>query len=231
MKRYVRNICVEAFDIEGQKKLSKSNILVIGLGGLGSYLSYHLAAMGVQNLHLMDKDTVALSNLQRQILYSESSINSNKSDEAKNRLQELNSDINIYSYNSDNVELIIEQVKPDLIFDCTDNYQTRLNIQHFSKSLNIPVCTASAVEWQGWITLFEHNEKYVFEDIFPYREDYANCDDQGILSPIVGSVASMQAMEGIRYLLNLNYNKNILTFFNGFTNDITKIELSKDFSL
>jgi adenylyltransferase/sulfurtransferase len=223
-KRYVRNYCVEGVDFSGQEKISKTTALVFGIGGLGSNLCYHLAALGLKKLILVDDDIVSLSNLQRQIIYKESSISKSKVAEAKKELLKFNSKIEIKTISTKDIKKVLSENNPDIIFDCTDNYESRLLINKISKKANIPVCSSSAVEWEGWVCMFDHkNENFSFPKVFEEKNNYKNCDDQGVLSPVTGMVASMQALEGIRFILDLNYAKDTLLIVNAYLNSIKKI--------
>ena len=227
-KRYLRNYLVEGIDIIGQEKILNSTAIIFGLGGLGSHLSYHLVAMGFGHVILIDDDTVSLTNLQRQILYKESSVSKNKVDEAKIQLSQLNSEIKITILNTRNIKEVLSNNNADIIFDCTDSYKSRLHINKEAKLKNIPVCSASAVNWEGWVCMFDHiNPNFSFLNVFDEKENYKTCDDQGILSPVVGMVASMQALEGIRFILKLNYAKNTLILVNSYLNEIKKISFER----
>ena len=126
ISRYSRHLIMPEVGLEGQKKLKSAKVLCIGAGGLGSPLALYLAAAGVGKLGILDFDVVDFSNLQRQVIHSEKTIGELKVDSAKNRLLELNSDIEIQTYHerftSDNAMEIVKDY--DIVVDGTDNFAT-----------------------------------------------------------------------------------------------------------
>ena len=128
--RYNRNIVLPEIDIDGQLSLLKSKVAVIGLGGIGCPAATYLASSGVGHLCLIDFDNVSLSNLNRQVLFSEDDISEKKAEAAKKNLQSLNSEIDIKSIprkidNKFDKDLLKDY---DYIIDCTDNFQTRSEV-------------------------------------------------------------------------------------------------------
>jgi molybdopterin/thiamine biosynthesis adenylyltransferase len=225
-KRYVRNYCVEGFDFAGQEILNTSTVIIFGVGGLGSFVSFHLTAMGLKNIILVDDDKVSISNLQRQILYTEESIDKDKVVEAKKTLSKLNSEINITIENTKDIEKILNKYKVDLIFDCTDNYKSRKLINQIAKEKETAVCSAAISGWEGWISIFKGEEDFSFENVFQEKAQYDSCDSVGVLSPAVGVVASMQTMEGIKFLLDLDYLDKEIILFNAYKNETKLIDWS-----
>ncbi|MGH7885654.1 MAG: HesA/MoeB/ThiF family protein, partial [Thermodesulfobacteriota bacterium] len=127
ISRYSRHLIMPEVGLEGQKKLKNAKVLCIGAGGLGSPLALYLAAAGVGKIGILDFDIVDFSNLQRQVIHSEKTIGKLKVDSAKERILELNSDIEIQTYNerftSDNAMSIVKDY--DIVVDGTDNFATR----------------------------------------------------------------------------------------------------------
>ena len=130
LMRYSRNILLSDIDILGQEKLLSSSAMVIGLGGLGSPVASYLTASGVGKLVISDFDSVDISNLQRQTIFSSENIGENKAVAAKKRLLEMNPQIEIISLSelSSTEELRKWIRKVDIVADCTDNLSTRLLI-------------------------------------------------------------------------------------------------------
>ena len=127
INRYSRHLLLPEVGVEGQEKICNSKVLLIGTGGLGSPLALYLAAAGVGHLGLVDFDVVDLSNLQRQVAHGESTVGKLKVDSAKARIADLNSSIDVTTYNtrlsSENVMEIFADY--DIIVDGTDNFPTR----------------------------------------------------------------------------------------------------------
>ena len=142
--RYNRNIVLPEIDIDGQLSLLKSKVAVIGLGGIGCPAATYLASSGVGHLCLIDFDHVSLSNLNRQVLFSEDDI-SEKVEAAKKNLQSLNSEIDIKSIprkidNKFDKDLLKDY---DYIIDCTDNFQTRSEVNNISIANKIPLISGA----------------------------------------------------------------------------------------
>ncbi len=157
--RYNRNIVLPEIDIDGQLSLLKSKVAVIGLGGIGCPAATYLASSGVGHLCLIDFDHVSLSNLNRQVLFSEDDISEKKAEAAKKNLQSLNSEIDIKSIprkidNKFDKDLLKDY---DYIIDCTDNFQTRSEINNISIANKIPLISGAAIKMQGQIATFRND--------------------------------------------------------------------------
>ena len=149
--RYSRQILLDDIALDGQQKLLDSQVLIIGLGGLGTPAALYLAGAGVGTLVLADDDDVHLSNLQRQILFTTEDIDRPKSQVSQQRLTQLNPDIRLMALQQ---RLTGETLKDavaqaDVVLDCTDNMATRQEINATCVALNTPLITASAV---GFVT-------------------------------------------------------------------------------
>ncbi|MBP5612746.1 MAG: HesA/MoeB/ThiF family protein [Bacteroidales bacterium] len=140
IKRYNRQIILPDFGEEAQTKLKNSKVLVVGIGGLGSVASLYLTAAGFGTVGLMDDDTVAIHNLQRQILYREDEVGQSKAQRAEETLHRLNSNVNLITYNHrltpENAAEIISGY--NLVLDCTDNYAARYLINETCVKLGKP---------------------------------------------------------------------------------------------
>ena len=134
--RYTRHIQLSDFGVNGQRKLKAARVLIVGCGGLGAPVSLYLAGAGVGHITLVDGDNVELSNLQRQVIFSEADIGQSKSFCAQARLQQLNSHITIEAINkslgTDNAAELIAAA--DLVIDCTDNFAVRYLINDLCKA-------------------------------------------------------------------------------------------------
>ena len=138
--RYARHIMLPQVGEKGQKKINSSSVLVVGAGGLGSPVLMYLAAAGIGKIGIIDDDVVEITNLQRQIIHSTSSIGELKVDSAKRRILQINPEINVEIYNFrlgvDNIESIVENY--DIIVDGTDNFATRYTISDCCEILGKP---------------------------------------------------------------------------------------------
>ncbi len=216
--RYNRQIVLPEIGIEGQQRLLESHVLLIGLGGLGSPLAMYLATCGVGWLTLADSDRVELANLQRQILYGTSSVGRAKTEEARRVVEELNPEIRI-----DTIaeylkgDLLREQVQAaDLVVDATDNFETRLAINQACVESATPLVSGAVIRMEGQIAVFRNQEEgdACYQCLFgdePVPEE--GCSETGVLGPVAGAVASVQAVEAIKCLLSIGkplYNRLLL---------------------
>ena len=136
-ERYHRQLILPEIGVEGQEKLSKAKVLIVGVGGLGSPIAIYLAGAGIGTIGLIDDDVVSVTNLQRQVLYSEEEVGLSKALHAKKRLLSLNSSITVNAYpfrlKEENAREIIQEY--DIIVDGTDNFLVRFLISDVCKEL------------------------------------------------------------------------------------------------
>lgn len=213
--RYTRHIQLPGFGVDGQLRLKQSSVLVIGCGGLGSPLLLYLAAAGVGRLTLVDADSVDLTNLQRQVLYSEVDVGLPKAEVAARRLLSLNSDIEVVAV-SDSFGAIVEAggegylhkehalvEAHDLVVDCTDNFHSRYLINDLCTTYKKPWVYASIFQFSGQCALFEPGGP-CFRCLFPESpKDLPDCNTAGVLGVLPGLLGALQANEVIKYLAGL----------------------------
>ena len=203
--RYSRQLLLEDFDISGQEKLKKARVLIAGLGGLGSIVSMYLAGAGVGCLVIADGDEIDITNLHRQILYKESDVGLDKTKAARNNLLDLNSEIEIFSINqylnSENLPSALKNI--DIVVDATDNYASRYDLNRACLSRGIPIISASAQRVEGQITIiYPALGGPCYRCLYDDTSHYAalSCSQEGILSPILGILGSLQAYEVLRFI-------------------------------
>jgi len=209
--RYSRHISLPQMGKEGQIKLMKSSILIVGVGGLGSPTIAYLAAAGIGKIGLIDNDKVEKSNLQRQILHNETDIGKMKVDSASNKIRLMNSNIEVVTYSKklekENALEIIDNY--DLIIDGTDNFPTRYLISDACEILDKTWIYGSIHQFEGQITTFNYQGSPNYRDLFPDpppSDMVQNCEEGGVLGVLPGMIGSMQATEAIKLLLNLGKN-------------------------
>ncbi|HDS1114738.1 TPA: HesA/MoeB/ThiF family protein, partial [Pluralibacter gergoviae] len=149
--RYSRQLLLEDIAIDGQQRLLASRVLIVGLGGLGSPAALYLAGAGVGTLALADDDSVHISNLQRQILFSVDDLDLPKAERATRRLAQLNPDIRLLALRQrlSGDALRQQVVAADLVLDCSDNIATRQAVNAACVAADTPLITASAVGFGG----------------------------------------------------------------------------------
>ena len=212
-ERYSRQIALKQFGEAAQKKLLQSKVLVVGAGGLGCPVLQYLAAAGVGNIGIVDDDTVSLSNLHRQILFSTNDVGLQKAEKAANILLALNPTITVNAFplrldNSNALELIKEY---DIIIDGTDNFATRYLINDACVLLQKPLIYGSIYQFEGQVAVFNvMNDNGVasanYRDLFPHQpapEDVPNCSEAGVIGVLPGIIGAMMANECIKWITGI----------------------------
>ena len=205
--RYSRQIFLPNIDVAGQQKLSDQCIIIMGAGGLGSLSSAYLAGAGVGKLVLVDDDVIDVTNLHRQLLYTENDIGLKKVDIAAKRLASMNADCEIEVIDS---RLDVDQlqqlcVSADLLLDGTDNFSTRLLVNQACYVSKTPLITAAVTQFSGQLSTFDFAEgSPCYQCLYPDVDDVENnCTENGVLGPNVGLMASLQALHAIKFILGL----------------------------
>ena len=172
LERYRRHILVRNIGGVGQKKLSNASILLIGLGGIGSSAIQSLSAAGIGNIGIADKDTVALSNLQRQTIYSFKDIGKRKVEVVSRFVQELNHNVKIdkYDFFIDDPKSSEVISKYDLILDGTDNIRARIQINKACIKYKKPLIFGGVSAWEGTVSFLLKDGGPCYECIFPGLE-------------------------------------------------------------
>jgi sulfur-carrier protein adenylyltransferase/sulfurtransferase len=206
IQRYSRHLIMPEVGLEGQLKLKRARVLMIGTGGLGAPLGLYLAAAGVGHLGLVDFDVVDSSNLQRQVTFTTSDVGKPKSEAAKARLSALNPMIEIQSFEtrltSDNALELFRDF--DIIVDGTDNFPTRFLVNDASILLGKPNVYGSIFRFEGQATVFGYPGGPCYRCLYPEPPPpglVPSCAEGGVLGVLPGIVGSIQAMETIKLIL------------------------------
>ena len=228
--RYNRQIVLKAVDFDGQEKLKDSKMLIVGLGGLGCSASQYLAVAGVGHLTLLDFDTVSLSNLQRQVLHDDSRLDMPKVESAKLSLQRLNPHIQINTLNGLLGEEKLTEVIShfDVVLDCTDNVETRNQLDIACRKNKVPLVSGAAIRMEGQVSVFTYEaETPTYQTLSRlFGENVLSCMEAGVLAPIVGIVGSIQALEAIKVRLKIGTNLcGRLLMIDGLNMTIREIKL------
>lgn len=234
MLRYSRHLLLEDIGEVGQKALKNSNVLIIGMGGLGSPAALYLAAAGVGTLVIADFDHLEVSNLQRQIGYTTADIGADKVILMKQRLEQINPEIRVRSLNREmEKELLqMELMMVDLVLDCTDNMATRQMINSACVNAKVPLIVGAAIRFEGQLMFFDHSqpESACYHCLFPSSEEQAlNCSNSGVIGPVVGTIGTLQALEAIKHITGLPSGiKNKLKLFDGKSLEWQTFIINKD---
>ena len=204
--RYSRHLIMPEVGLEGQKKLKSSKVLCIGAGGLGSPLALYLAAAGVGTLGIVDFDVVDFSNLQRQVIHSEKTVGEPKVESARNRLLELNSDVNVVVHeemlSSRNAMEIMKDY--DVVVDGTDNFATRYLTNDACVFLGIPNVYGSIFRFEGQVSVFDAKRGPCYRCLYPEPPPpglVPSCAEGGVLGILPGVVGTIQASEVVKLII------------------------------
>lgn len=231
--RYNRQIIMKSIDFDGQEKLKNSKMLIVGLGGLGCAAAQYLATAGVGELILLDFDTVSLSNLQRQVLHNNSRLHMPKADSARLSLEQLNPHIKIRSINQLLTENELNHVvsNADVVLDCTDNVDSRNQLDRCCEKNSVPLVSGAAIRMEGQVSVFTYEKNTPTYRTLSrlFGDNTLSCVEAGVLSPIVGIVGSIQALEAIKVRLKIGENLcGRLLMIDGMNMSVREIKLPAD---
>jgi molybdopterin-synthase adenylyltransferase len=236
LDRYARHIVLKEIGGAGQVGLLNAHILIIGAGGIGCPAIQYLAAAGVGRLSVIDDDVVSRSNLQRQILYTESDIGAAKVDVVERVVRLLNPDVAVQALRqrvtSETTLALLDGV--DVVIDGCDNFATRLIVNGLCVAARVPLVSAAIGQFHGQIGTFRGWEA----DKPCYRcfvgdahdaDDCDNCSEVGVLGAMVGLMGSFAALEAIRVIARFGETQaGKLQIFDGLTPGMRTIKLPKD---
>lgn len=204
--RYFRQTILPEIGESGQKKLSDSSVLIVGLGGLGCPASLYLAAAGVGRLGLCDPDRVDITNLHRQVLYSVADTEKFKVDQARIRLSGVNPEMKLVEMKESFDESFSTELLSsfDLVLDATDNFKTRYHINKLCHDNAMPMVYGALHKFEGQVAVFNSAEGPCYNCLFPEDDNQAeipDCATAGVLGVLPGIIGSMQALECLKVLL------------------------------
>ncbi len=233
-ERYSRQILFLPIGPQGQKKLAAARVAIVGCGATGSALASLLSRAGVGNLHIIDRDYVEPSNLQRQVLFDEADAAESlpKAIAAARKIKGFNSEIAVEPHAADltpgNAEELLSGV--DLILDGTDNFETRYLINDFAVSKELPWVYAAAVASYAVTMTVLPGETACLACVFPDspRGMVETCDTSGILGSAVNFVASVAATEALKLIVGAGDKiRRTLLSYDVWTNDFAEIKTAK----
>jgi molybdopterin/thiamine biosynthesis adenylyltransferase len=201
VERYARHLVLREIGGPGQQRLKAARVLIVGAGGLGAPAALYLAAAGVGEIAIVDPDVVALSNLQRQVLYATADEGRKKVEAAAERLEALNPEVRIRP--------IPEMVTPanaraliagrDLVLDGTDDFATRFAVNAACVADGVLLVSGAIGRWTGQIGVFEGRPCYrcLVPDIPP---DAETCAAVGVVGALAGVIGAMMALEAVKLI-------------------------------
>jgi molybdopterin/thiamine biosynthesis adenylyltransferase len=230
--RYRRQLAIPEIGEEGQQKLGRAKVLLVGLGGLGSISSYYLAAAGVGHLRIVDRDGVGLENLNCQLLHSTDDLGRPKVESASEKLLRLNPACCVQTAIvdiRDEKDALGLAKGCDLLLDGTDNVRTRHVLNRVSLEKQIPFIYGGINGWNGMASTFIPGKTGCFACLFPPRPTRGEETGLPALGPTAGVIASIQSMEALRILLGLPSKlAGRLLEFRGMEMRFRTIDVEKD---
>jgi len=206
--RYARHLVLPQVGPEGQTALGRARVLIVGVGGLGSPAALYLAAAGVGTLGLVDHDTVALHNLQRQVLFDTPSVGTPKTASARARLEALNPEVRIDTWQTAltraNARGIVADY--DVVLDCTDAFATRYLLNDACVLEGKPLVQASVHRFEGRISVYATTDGPCYRCVHPEPPapgTVADCATGGVLGVLPGTLGALQATEAIKLILGI----------------------------
>lgn len=228
LQRYNRHIILSKVGLAGQERLKGASVLVVGAGGLGCPVLQYLAATGVGKIGIVDFDTVALSNLQRQILYTSEDIGKSKAEVAQKRLQLMNPEIEVFAHlvsiNTSNILDLLTDYQ--IIVDCTDNFPTRYLLNDACVLLDKPLVFGAIFKFEGQVSIFNLKDKKgekgaTYRCLFPKMPqagEIPNCAEAGVIGILPGIIGTLQANEVIKLILGIGEPlRNKILLFDALT--------------
>ncbi|KAH8822922.1 hypothetical protein DL96DRAFT_1619837 [Flagelloscypha sp. PMI_526] len=222
-QRYGRQMILDGFGLEGQLKLQRASVLVVGAGGLGCPALQYLCAAGVGKLGIIDHDVVELSNLQRQILHSTESLNMTKVQSAALSLNRINPTVQVEAMAEGlTPENAIRVITPyDVVLDCTDNAPTRYLLSDSCVALRKPLVSGAAQRFEGQLCIYNlHNTGPCYRCFFPRppaQDTVGTCADTGVLGAVTGIIGNLQALETIKLLTGFSEPMNTLLLYSALS--------------
>ncbi|HEY8615358.1 molybdopterin-synthase adenylyltransferase MoeB [Phenylobacterium sp.] len=201
VERYARHLVLREVGGPGQQKLKGASVLLVGAGGLGSPAALYLAAAGVGSIFLADPDTVDVSNLQRQVIYTDGDVGLPKAEAAADRLHALNPHVFVAAYHGafddQSADELVSDV--DLVLDGTDDFATRFCVNAACVRHGKTLVTGAIGRWTGQVGVFRGRPCYrcLMPEIPPEAE---TCVAVGVVGALAGVVGSMMALEAVKLI-------------------------------
>ncbi len=206
--RYIRQIKVKEFGPEAQAKLSAAKLLVVGAGALGSPALMYLAAAGVGEIGVLDSDEVDITNLHRQVLYTQADLSKPKAIAASERLKEMNSSISVVTHlvrlHRNNALDIVKDY--DLVIDCTDNFPSKFLVNDACVILKKPCVIGGVLRFSGQLSVFNYKGGPTYRCLIAEEPDpleAPSCSEAGVIGMIPGIIGSMQALEALKIITGM----------------------------
>lgn len=232
MKRHARHHALPQVGEPGQRRIANATALLIGAGGIGCATASHLSASGVGTLLLCDFDTVDETNLGRQTLYGPADVGRSKAEVAASRLRVINPDIDIVAINERlQGEPLAQAVSAaDVVLDATDNFPSRLQINDAAVAARRCLISGAAIRFEGQVAEFgpDYSNAPCYRCLYTEAdESLENCAGNGVLGPVPGVIGSIMAVEALKYLAGIEWQRGTLRLYDAITGDVRKLRINK----
>ena len=231
LQRYARQLIVPRVDLEGQQRLQTARVLIVGAGGLGVPMAQYLAGAGIGFIRIADDDRVELSNLPRQVAYTEADVGRLKVDVLAARLRAGNAEVTVDArtvrFDMDSAPDLLDTVS--LVLDATDSLQARQDIDRATRQLELPWIMGSAVRTSGQWAAFDSRRRLgCYHCLMSKSTDTQNvsCAELGILGPVVALVSLQQALWAIKYYVDDSLPWAQLAIMDAWSGELTQLALS-----
>jgi len=234
IQRYSRHIILPEVGEQGQIKILKAKVFIVGAGGLGSPVGFYLSAAGVGRIALIDNDEVDLSNLQRQIAHNTKTIGKPKVESAKNTFESLNPDVHIIPIKQRLTKLnILDLIKDyDIVVDCSDNYATRFLVNDACVMAKKPLVTGAIFKFEGQLTVVIPGEGPCYRCLFeepPPPGILPSPQGVGLLGVIPGVIGTLQAAEVLKLIVGTGHIlKGELLIYDALKPSFRKVKIPKN---
>jgi adenylyltransferase/sulfurtransferase len=234
LQRYSRHIILPEVGEQGQIKILKAKVFIVGAGGLGSPVGFYLSAAGVGRIALIDNDEVDLSNLQRQIAHNTKTIGKPKVESAKNTFESLNPDCHIIPIKQRLTKLnILDLIKDyDIVVDCSDNYATRFLVNDACVMAKKPLVTGAIFKFEGQLTVVVPGEGPCYRCLFeepPPPGILPSPQGVGLLGVIPGVIGTLQAAEVLKLIVGTGHIlKGELLIYDALKPSFRKVKIPKN---
>ncbi len=236
LQRYARHIVLPEIGGAGQARLVSSRVLVIGAGGLGAPLLLYLAAAGVGTIGVVDDDTVALSNLQRQVVHATGRIGMAKVDSAARAVSDVNPEVRLVRHrarlDAGNAAALVAPY--DLVADGSDNFETRFLVNEACHRARKVLVSAAMLRFEGQLATFKSGLGAAFPcyrclyPAAPPPGTVPTCAEGGVLGALAGTMGSLQATEALKEIMGIGESlAGRLLIYDSLTTTVRKLTLRR----
>lgn len=204
--RYSRHILLNEIGVEGQERILRAQVLIIGAGGLGSPVALYLGSAGVGQLTIVDHDIVDSTNLQRQIAHTQQSVGQSKVSSIARAVAQLNPGVRVVAHQQRADAALLDELvaQADVVLDCCDNFVTRQAVNAACVAHGKPLVSGAAIRFDGQISVYQPGlpESPCYACMFPPDVSFeeTRCATMGVFAPLVGIMGSMQAAEALKLI-------------------------------